>query len=228
MTTMKTDATTKWDSVDAILKDLGKSDPRMVELGVLEGELTFGLFDRGWTDAHFVLIDPWAPHKSHATEAECRRYDVMHSSVELGAYGRNEDNFQILHMSATEARKFCNPGSADLVYIDFFYNKPIYMKTLRDWWEIVKPGGILAGHDFARYPEIEAAVMAFKAEVLPDADGNSAWWLPDSTSRARLDQLHKPPGAWRRQIWCLRKPAVVDDVEEGKDSAEEEDGDNEL
>ena len=205
---------------------MGKSDPTMVELGVLNGELTFGLFDRGWTDAHFVLVDPWQPHPSRtSTRAEQRRCDAMHSGVGLGAYGRNEANFEILRMDAVEALQFCSPESADLVYIDFFYNKPIYAKTLRAWWDVVRPGGVFAGHDFARYPEIEAAVRAFSKEI-----GVHIQCLPDSTSRARLDQLHKDPTAWQCQMWCLCKPkkpvtATVagqetEDAEEDQDSAE--------
>lgn len=199
---------------------MGKSDPTMVELGVLDGELTFGLFDRGWKDAHFVLVDPWTPHKNHDTEAERRRYDAMHSGVGLGAYSRNEDHFQILRMGAWEARSICQPGTADLVYIDFFYNKPIYMQTLRDWWDVVRPGGVLAGHDFTRYPEIEAAVIAFSKEL-----GLDFQCLPDSTSKARLDQLKKRPTAWQVQIWCISKPTESNDIEEDQDSAEEEDND---
>ena len=198
---------------------MGKSAPVVVELGVLEGELTFGLYDRGWTDAHYVLVDPWAPPVAHDSEAERQRMADMHVQVELGAAERNPDNFQIHRTDALAMSAFARSGEADLVYIDYFLNKPIYRKVVEAWWPIVKPGGILAGHDFARYPEIESVVRAFAAERSLDIG-----LLPDSTTKARLDELKKPKNAWQCQIWHIAKPMAPEPEPEPEPEHEDLEG----
>lgn len=205
------------------MESTGKSEPVLVELGVLEGELSFGLYDRGWEGAHFVLIDPWAPHPNCDTVGERQRMDAMYEHVKAEALKRDEAAFQIHRLDGLEARQFSHPDAADVVYIDYFYNKPIYRRVLSAWWSVVRPGGILAGHDFARYPEIEEAVRAFAAMHRLDIG-----LLPDTTSRARLDELRKGKDAWQRQIWWIQKPeaAPEPEPEPGDEEGEEDiDGD---
>lgn len=40
------------------------------------------------------------------------------------------------------------PASLDFVYLDANHSKPGSLSDLRAWWPRVKPGGIMAGHDY--------------------------------------------------------------------------------
>lgn len=78
-------------------------------------------------------------------------------------------------------------GTLDFVYIDGYAHQGNEAgQTLRDWWAKVKPGGILAGHDYhPDWPKNIRAVDQFRAErekagevadfCLTEADRYPSW-----------------------------------------------------
>jgi predicted O-methyltransferase YrrM len=66
--------------------------------------------------------------------------------------------------SAVAAARFA-PGSVDRVFIDAGHDKASVAEDLRLWSERVRPGGVLAGHDYDfKHPEVVAAVDEHAAE----------------------------------------------------------------
>jgi predicted O-methyltransferase YrrM len=66
--------------------------------------------------------------------------------------------------SAVAAARF-EPHSVDRVFIDAGHDKASVAEDLRVWSERLRPGGILAGHDYdAKHAEVQAAVDEHAAE----------------------------------------------------------------
>jgi len=51
-------------------------------------------------------------------------------------------------------------GYFDLVYIDADHHKEALLADIDVWWDKVRIGGLLSGHDYGtrRFPQVEAAV----------------------------------------------------------------------
>lgn len=60
------------------------------------------------------------------------------------------------------------PGSVDFVFIDAGHDFQNVLSDLAVWWPRIKPGGVLAGHDYGdpAWPEVSRAVHQF----FPNAD----------------------------------------------------------
>jgi predicted O-methyltransferase YrrM len=58
-------------------------------------------------------------------------------------------NVNILRMTSMNAVNNFQPNSADIVFIDAIHTYKSCKEDIIEWLKIVKPGGILAGHDFS-------------------------------------------------------------------------------
>lgn len=80
--------------------------------------------------------------------------------------------------TSMDAVKDFENGSLDYVYIDANHRYFEVMQDIKAWWEIVRPGGILCGHDYFSYGSVKKAVDDWAKETnnyifstLPD------WWV---------------------------------------------------
>jgi GR25 family glycosyltransferase involved in LPS biosynthesis len=55
-------------------------------------------------------------------------------------------------------------GSLDFVFLDARHTFEDVRQDLAAWWPKLRPGGLFAGHDYAHWPGVRAAVDAFRAE----------------------------------------------------------------
>lgn len=63
--------------------------------------------------------------------------------------------------SARAARLFA-PGMVDFVFLDAAHDRASVEADLRAWWPRVRPGGVMAGHDYTpHWPGVREAVNAF-------------------------------------------------------------------
>ena len=81
-------------------------------------------------------------------------------------------------MTTTDAAKQVDDGSLDMVFIDAGHDYDSVREDIANWLPKVRPGGIVAGHDYQqRFPGVQRAV----AEMLPIQDvhleSDSVWWL---------------------------------------------------
>jgi predicted O-methyltransferase YrrM len=61
-------------------------------------------------------------------------------------------------MSSLEASTYHADGSADVVFIDADHSYEALRADIAAWWPIVKPGGVMAGHDIHTYDSVFRAV----------------------------------------------------------------------
>ena len=87
----------------------------------------------------------------------------------VGALARNlvecgvVENVTLIVAPSTRAARRFAPGSIDFAFIDAGHDYQSVLSDLAAWWPRVKPGGVLAGQDYADpgWPEVMRAVHDF-------------------------------------------------------------------
>lgn len=81
-------------------------------------------------------------------------------------------------------------GSLDLVFIDGAHDYESVSQDLKAWWPKLRPGGVMAGHDFSMsFPGLMRAVLEFvsllpgRTEVYLDTDYSFWFFKPEDVSK---------------------------------------------
>ena len=142
-----------------------------IELGVAAGAFSARIL-AGAVEKLYA-IDRWTDH--HGLD------EYLLASDRLRAFGARTT---VLRMTFAEACPLFGPASMDFIYVDgYAHTGQEGGQTLRDWWPKLKPGGVLAGHDYSpQYPRTIDAVDAFVAEHgltlnLTTHDDLPSWWV---------------------------------------------------
>ena len=158
----------------------------VVELGVAAGAFSEAMLQRR-PNITVVSVDRWSDHHGEAEyKLACGR---------LATYGHRSI---IVRATFKEALKLFRAETFDLVYVDgYAHTGQEGGQTLRDWWSKVRPGGVMAGHDYhPKWQPTIDAVDAFVAEGglgvrLIQGDTYPSWWVrkpdapqPSATQRA--------------------------------------------
>lgn len=154
----------------ADLARLVPPDGLIIELGVAAGRFAVELMQSN-ASARYIGIDRWSDH--HDGEEYGRAKTLIEA---LGG--------SVIRATFTDARPGFADGSADLVYVDgYAHTGQDGGQTLRDWWPVVRPGGIFAGHDYCgQYQPTIDAVDAFVSEYrlelrIIDESPHFSWWV---------------------------------------------------
>jgi hypothetical protein len=83
------------------------------------------------------------------------------------------DLVEVVQDDSAAAAALFAPGSVDFVFLDASHDERSVRADIAAWLPRVRPGGVLAGHDFS-WPGVRAAV----ADLLPGAVAKSrdSWW----------------------------------------------------
>ncbi len=139
------------------------------EIGVREASFSERILDR-WAGTLLVSVDPWmecAPDRyvDEANVAQERQEDVLaEARARLARFGERS---QIWRMTSVEAAQRVLPASVDFVYLDARHDEASVREDLEAWYGKVRPGGVIAGHDYVdgTFPEgvfgVRSAVDAF-------------------------------------------------------------------
>ncbi len=141
-----------------------------VEVGVQRGEFARILLDR-WRGETLHLVDPWRHLDDYhdignLTDAEheaCLEVVDRNLAAHRGRYRLHR------RLSAEAVPSFAD-DSLDFVYIDANHEFSAVLQDIRDWYPKIRPGGVLAGHDYldGQLPEgdfgVKSAVSQFESE----------------------------------------------------------------
>lgn len=121
-----------------------------VELGVRRGDFSEHLLAH-WAGNRLISIDSWAAAPadeyvdiSNVTQEE---HDGNHAETNrlLARFGRRST---ILRMTGDDTRARFRNGTLDFVYLDARHDRESVAADLALWWTAVRPGGVMAGHDY--------------------------------------------------------------------------------
>lgn len=115
-----------------------------VEIGTHQGDFAATLLD-GWHGRKLWCVDPWTAIPPEFPDD--RTLDLAVMRARLSPYiqaGRCET----LRTTSVEAAARFDDNGLDLVYIDGDHHSASVTQDIAAWWPKIRPGGILAGHDF--------------------------------------------------------------------------------
>jgi len=138
-----------------ILKDKNRIDlaklfhGRGVEVGVEQGIFSEQICLNAPV-LKLYCVDAWKPYRAyrdHTSVGKLERF-YWRTRKRLHKYG-----CRVIRETSVDAAKGFTDGSLDFVYIDANHAYEFVMKDLKIWWPKLKPGGIMAGHDYLDLPE---------------------------------------------------------------------------
>jgi len=143
-----------------LIKDV--KHPTGIEIGSDVGETASYLLETR-KDLYLYCIDPYMTYIDWNGNNLNDREDVLNKFMTtMKPY---KDRYKLLRMKSDEAViEFVNE-SVDFVFIDGLHE---YVQTLRDcknYWPIVKKGGVLCGHDYKTIPGVNQSVDDFAIQV---------------------------------------------------------------
>lgn len=121
----------------------------IAEIGVNRGE-TSRIFRQLFPEARLFLIDPWQLTSEYLQSAtpisrKQKHYDKAFSFV--SEHFKDDPRVTILRMASLEAVAH-TPEQFDLIFIDANHEYLHVKQDILAWLPKVRPGGLLAGHDY--------------------------------------------------------------------------------
>lgn len=148
----------------------GKNFKVGVELGVKEGYFSLYLLKHTTLNVLFS-VDSWRDGWSNGKK------EAYKSLSYFG--GRSK----ILNMRTSEAAKYFRENNikADFIYIDANHKYSAVKQDIEEWWPFVRPGGILAGHDYVEgegvIPAVDEFIKNAKLSLNLTGDHMKSWWV---------------------------------------------------
>lgn len=124
---------------------------KAVEIGIAGGHFTKQILATYSTLTAIWCVDPWK-HFAEGYEDSCNLTDAEQEGRYRQFIKDNQNHPHVLprRMMSYEFSK-CGelpPGCIDFIYLDANHSFAEVARDLTCWWDILKPGGIFAGHDY--------------------------------------------------------------------------------
>jgi SAM-dependent methyltransferase len=170
-----------------------------VEIGVYKGEYTKILADTGMT---IYGVDPWGlyPDYPRTDSKFLERQQFLYEHAK--EYLKNYPNVSLIRKTSMDAVTSFPVESLDFIYIDGNHKFKYIAEDLYEWAKRVKPGGIVAGHDYYNSNDpaglvkckdvIDAYVKSYDIENFYTLAGH----MPRNTSKSR--------DRWKSWFWIKK------------------------
>lgn len=122
-----------------------------VEVGVKAGAFSERLLE-GWKGRHLISVDPWAAAEQddryvNLDNVAQEIHDGFHADA-VGRLARFGERSTVWRTTGQEAARRIPHHTLDFVYLDARHDYESVRDDLAQWFPKVRPGGILAGHDY--------------------------------------------------------------------------------
>jgi hypothetical protein len=158
----------------ALRRCSAKKPARFVEVGAYKGRSACYMTER--------LAETGLPVRFDVVDTFAGDDDVGHGDL-WPEFAANLERAGLLSRLTThrrtsvEAARRFEDQSLDFVFIDARHTFEAVCDDLAAWWPKIKPGGLIAGHEYVHAPGVRAAVDAFVARL-----GLAHAFRPDRTS----------------------------------------------
>ena len=179
------------------------------ELGVLHGTFAADTLKQWPSALQYVLVDLWAPQENYLDLANAGE-DVQDSRLRDAKANTAPwaDKVQICRNLTTACAELFPPAHFDYVYVDARHDRKGVLEDLEAWWPLVRPDGLVCGHDFVTQQE---GPQQSGQDWTKNFDGTV-----DGTGRAVRGAVEDFARRHRRQIqvtyretdwpsWCIRR-----------------------
>ena len=153
-----------------------------VEIGTNAGDLTRTIL-RDRPVSILFTIDPWESRPGDGYEAG--QPQEYHNEQEAAARAKLEPykgKVEIIKMTSDEAfeilrgLKHIDRVGFDFVWIDGHHSEEQVRRDIANYWQLVRPGGILGGHDYNLVPDVTKVVDEFMVGREWQTGGDFTWW----------------------------------------------------
>lgn len=131
------------------------------EIGVERGEYAEHLLQQ-CPDLSLLCVDAWQAYRGYREHVSQEKVDGLKRDAHLRLQPY-QGRVTIRQGWSTEVAATVPDGSLDLVYIDGNHTLPHVIADLAAWAPKVRPGGLIAGHDYGRQSvgHVRDAVLAW-------------------------------------------------------------------
>lgn len=150
-----------------------------VEIGTDQGCFAAEFLEK-WDGYQLYCVDPYAPYPEMDRD---RSPDLMFAVANLARF---LPRVRIVRMDSAAAAKHLAPllPQVGFAYIDADHREDSVSRDIETWWPLVRPGGVLAGHDFDdEHAGVKAAVRKFaepkglSVHTTRDAHSTPSWYV---------------------------------------------------
>lgn len=135
-------------------KDLGYK--KGAEIGVCTGRYSAILLEK-IPGLQLLGVDPYVPYKGYT---DFRRQSTHDTNLALAREATaSYPNYCLMMAFGNEAAQWIADGSLDFVFIDGNHQYEAVKQDVGDWAPKVRPGGIVAGHDYYEFKSGRGGVV---------------------------------------------------------------------
>jgi predicted O-methyltransferase YrrM len=156
-----------------VMKELGYRTG--AEIGVLRGAYS-RLLCETIPDLRLKCVDPWIPFRE-GRSAERMEGHFIRAKRRLRGF-----HVEFIREQSMEAVRKVPNKSLDFVYIDAMHEFDSVMLDLLHWGDKVRPGGMIAGHDYSP-PAWHNGVM-LAVDTYTKAHGIKKWYITDEEDKS--------------------------------------------
>lgn len=158
---------TRQQGLVSLLQDIthqehsGGGELRMAEVGVWHADVSSFLLEK-FPSLRMILVDPY--HLRIGGESGDQAQGFSSDAMDLGTSRTQSFRDRATHMvqGSVEAAAWVARESLDLVFIDGDHSYEGAGGDVAAWWPTLRPGGIMAGHDYTfTWPGVVQAVNEF-------------------------------------------------------------------
>ena len=175
------------------------------EVGVERGEYLATLARVLLPGGVLYGVDAWQSHVGYRDHVRQNKLDRFYA--ETCARFEQYPNVHLIRKFSVEAAKDIPGASLDFVYIDANHALPFVIADLHAWSYKVRPGGIVAGHDFIHHKWPNQMHVTQAIHAWTDAYDIKPWFVlgrKDKVPGEVRDDgrswfwVHEPRPAWRK------------------------------
>ncbi len=147
------------DADRATLRALARGKKTVIEIGTFLGGSAEALLEGMPDDGHLTCIDTFEGTAGSPTDPTNHRSEETEFTQEFilsylgGRLQPYHGRVNIVVGESLTAAKVFKPESADLIFLDGAHDYENVLADIQAWLPVVKPDGILCGHDYDRFGE---------------------------------------------------------------------------
>lgn len=168
---------------------------RIVEVGVRTGRYTQTLCASN-PQAHVYGVDPWTPYEGYLWGGRHNTQAFMDAEYAEARERLKLYRCTLVRAFSQDAVRELDFMDIDMVYIDANHAREYVLADIEAWSVLVRPGGIVAGHDYKQMTAPHERVEVFEAVNEYTARHAIRPWFVIGSRRSIPSETRDHPRSW--------------------------------